>query len=137
MHRTHLLVLQARNLCCSMGGFSVLAAVVFLGFPAQQSGAFFLPSFAPTKNFLPAACWKVIQQDVGHCNVEFCYSKLRRVTITAPKAVASIANSESATLRTLASGIKAVGVGKKGSKPIPQDLVPELIQIVRYFETQA
>jgi hypothetical protein len=57
----------------------------------------------------------------------------RRSSVIRLASVASTAqsNTDCATLQTLLSGIKAVGVGKKGSKPIPQELVPDLIEIVR------
>jgi hypothetical protein len=39
--------------------------------------------------------------------------------------------SESWVMDTLKNGIKAVGVGKSGSKPIPDDLAFELIKVIQ------
>ena len=43
----------------------------------------------------------------------------------------STASANSEVLRVLEGGIKAVGVGRKGSKPIPDELVPDLVRIIR------
>ena len=113
--------------------FVLAAAFLLLGLPAQPSGAFAppialslgkyihgTPRHMPRCTFdaVPKSCKRRIQQ----------FSSVGLVSIVSSP---SSTNIDSPTLQTLSSGIKAVGVGKKGSKPIPQELVPQLIEIVR------
>ncbi len=99
----------------------------------QLSGAFVVPKLLVRKSravhILPT-CRQVSRGEKQQTH-RFHNRQLSSVIRLASVASTAISNTDCTTLQTLLSGIKAVGVGKKGSKPIPQELVPDLIEIVR------
>eukprot|EP00953_Heterococcus_sp_UTEX-ZZ885_P035235 18200-Heterococcus_DN1.PRE.1 len=48
-----------------------------------------------------------------------------------------VAASEDKMLETLRAGIKAVAVGVRGSKPIPEELVPQLLQALDELDAES
>lgn len=52
-------------------------------------------------------------------------------SIVQPQMVVTTPTNEGPTMTVLREGIKAVGVGVKGSKPIPDELVDPLAQVSR------
>jgi hypothetical protein len=100
----------------------------------QLSGAFVVPKLLVRKSravhILPS-CREEVSRGEKQQTHRFHNRQLSSVIRLASVASTAISNTDCTTLQTLLSGIKAVGVGKKGSKPIPQELVPDLIEIVR------
>jgi hypothetical protein len=115
----------------TMRKFALL--VILAGWMGQQpSGAFVFPKLpVGTSKAVRMSPWhKVSCGDTQHIH-RFHKRQFSSVIRLASVASTVPSNTDCTTLRTLLSGIKAVGVGKKGSKPIPQELVPDLIEIVR------
>mmetsp|Transcript_45860 Transcript_45860/g.96057 ORF Transcript_45860/g.96057 Transcript_45860/m.96057 type:complete len:364 (+) Transcript_45860:20-1111(+) len=106
--------------------------VLLAGLMGQPAGAFVVPKLlvGKSKAVRISPCREM---SCGEMQQTHRFHKRRISSVIRLASVASTAqsNTDCATLQTLLSGIKAVGVGKKGSKPIPQELVPDLIEIVR------
>jgi hypothetical protein len=119
---------------------------VVLGLLGLEVTAAFFPNAVPNGFSLvkpfESPSWISIStnREIGRCCLPFrrCGDRTARVKSGVLGGLSLLNNrnaveTESKTLQTLLGGIKAVGVGKKGSKPIPEELVPELIEIVRYI----
>ncbi len=106
--------------------------LLLAGWMGQSSGAFVIPNLLVGKSrAVRTSPWREVS--CGEKLQTHRFHKRRVSSVIRLASVASTAqsNTDCTTLQTLLSGIKAVGVGKKGSKPIPQELVPDLIEIVR------